>query len=103
MNGSYCCACVDEEVQEEALAAPGGAEDQRVADVLVVQVVGERRAVGRLEDGERFGGQRRRRAGRVSRVNRKLRSAAWVSSSASRRRLWAPLPGTMASQAFRRL
>ena len=36
-------------------------------------------------------------------MNRKLRSATFVSSSASRRRLWALLPGTMLSQAFSRL
>ena len=36
-------------------------------------------------------------------MKRKLRSAQFVSRRASRRRLWALLPGTMLSQAFRRL
>ena len=55
----------DQEVQQKALAAAGRAEDERVADVLDVQVEGVRRAVRRLEDGERFPSQdadsRRRR------------------------------------------
>ena len=44
----------DQEVQQEALAAAGRAEDERVADVLHVEVEGVRRAVRRLEDGQRF-------------------------------------------------
>ena len=43
----------DEEVQEEALAASRRAEHQRVPDVLMVQVVVEGHAVGRLERGQR--------------------------------------------------
>ena len=40
----------DDEVQQEALAAAGRAQDQRVPDVLDVQVEGVRRVVRRLED-----------------------------------------------------
>ena len=39
-----------QEVEEEALAAAGGAEDQRVPDVLDVQVEGVRRVMRGLED-----------------------------------------------------
>ena len=44
----------DQEVQQEALAAAGRAEHERVADVLHVQVEGVRRPVRRLEDRQRF-------------------------------------------------
>ena len=40
----------DQEVEQEALAAAGGAEDERVADVLDVQIEAVRRLVRRLED-----------------------------------------------------
>ena len=46
-----------EEVEQKALAAAGRAEDERVADVLDVQVEGVRRVVRRLEDGERLASQ----------------------------------------------
>ena len=93
-----------QEVQEEALPAAGRAEHQGVPDVVDVQVEAVRRS----------GARSRRwpapppadvalRGSPVSRVNRKLRSAKFVSSSVRRRRLWALLPGTMASQALRRL
>src|SRR5713226_8441022 len=44
----------DQEVDEEALAAPGGPKDQRMTHVLHVQVERVRRVVRRLEDGQRF-------------------------------------------------
>ena len=44
----------DQEVDEKALAAAGGAEHQRVADILHVQVERVRRVMRRLEDGQRF-------------------------------------------------
>jgi hypothetical protein len=44
----------DQEVDEKALAAPGGPKDQRVAHILHVQVERVRRVVRRLEDGQRF-------------------------------------------------
>ena len=44
----------DQEVQEEALAAAGRAEHQRVTDVLHMQVEGVWRPMRRLEDGQRF-------------------------------------------------
>ena len=47
----------DQEVQQEALAAAGGAEDQRVPDVLDVQVEGVRRVMRRLEDRQRLPSQ----------------------------------------------
>ena len=58
----------DQEVEQEALAAAGGTEDQRVADVLDVQVEGVRRVMRRLEDRERLPPQMRadaRRRGRA--------------------------------------
>ena len=93
-----------QEVEQEALAAAGGAEDQRVPDVLDVEVEGVRRVMRRLEDrpAPHAGGADRLRSPPSS-VNRKLRSAAFVSSRARRRRFCALLPGTMLSQAFSRL
>ena len=44
----------DEEVQQKALAASGRAENERVTDVLHVQVEGVRRPVRRLEHGQRL-------------------------------------------------
>ena len=46
-----------QEVQQEALAAAGGAEHEGVADVLHVQIEVIRCLVARLEDGERLGVQ----------------------------------------------
>ena len=43
-----------QEVEQEALAAAGGAEHQRVPDVLDVEVEGVRRVMRRLEDGQGF-------------------------------------------------
>ena len=43
-----------QEVQQEALAAAGGAQDERVPDVLDVQVEGVRRLVRRLEHRQRL-------------------------------------------------
>ena len=48
-----------EEVGKEALPAAGGAQDQRVADVLDVQVERVRVVMRRLEDGERLAAQMR--------------------------------------------
>ena len=50
-----------EEIQQEALAAAGRAEHQRVPDVLDVEVVVVRRLVPRLEDGERLAAAEGRR------------------------------------------
>ena len=49
----------DQEVQQEALAAARRAEDERVADVLDVEVERVRRPVGRLERRERLPSQMR--------------------------------------------
>src|ERR1700730_15828549 len=43
----------DQEVDEKALPGSGGAQDQRVTDVLHVQVERVRRLVRRLKDGQR--------------------------------------------------
>ena len=51
----------DQKVQEEALAAAGGAEHESVADVLDVQVICEWRLVWRLESRQRRWQQRRTR------------------------------------------
>ena len=93
VSGSYFCACVTRKFRRKLLPLPGRAQDERVADVLDVQVEGVRRVVRRLEDRERLAPQMRADRSPWSSVNRKLRSATLVSSSASRRRLWAPLPG----------
>ena len=57
-----------QEVQQEALAAARGAEDQRVADVLHVQVEGVRRLVRRLEHRERFPSEMRADRRRLDRA-----------------------------------
>src|SRR5262245_61454579 len=51
----------DQKVQQETLAAAGGPENEGVTDVLNMEVVLERRSVGRLQDRDRIGKQGRSR------------------------------------------
>ena len=64
-----------QEVEQEALAAAGGAEDEGVADVADVEIEVVRRLVPGLEDRERMAPRWGLVGSPGSRVNRKLRSA----------------------------
>ena len=64
-----------QKVEQEALAAAGGAEDERVTDVVHVQIEVVGRLMLRLEDCQRLGVQVGLRTCPVSSVKRKLRSA----------------------------
>ena len=83
VTGSYFCAWVRMKFSRNDLPLPGGALDERVPDVVVVQVPEVRRLMLGLEDREAFAAAEMR-AGALARcasVNRKLRSATLVFRS----------------------